>query len=146
VIRPQTAAISGSTGLAVGLAAAFQGLGAPRSAGRIKETLVEGPAGFEALLDELSARAKSRLVAAEDARANPAIVLPLDQAEELFNPDGAAEAGALLDLFSRVLMPAEERPARRILVVATIRSDRVIQYRIHSSGFAQWRGQCGSHF
>src|SRR5205085_2935386 len=39
VIRPETAVITGSSGLAQSLAAAFARLGAPRTLGRIKETL-----------------------------------------------------------------------------------------------------------
>ena len=121
VIRPQTAAISGSTGLAVSLAGAFERLGAARPPGRIKEALGSGADAFGYLLDELLGLAKRRLVAIED---DPAIVLSLDQAEELFNPDGSVEAAAFLDLLAGVLVSTEGTSARRLLVVATMRSDR----------------------
>jgi WD40 repeat protein len=139
VIRPQTAAIGGSTGLAAALAAAFERLGAPHPPGRIKEALAEGTDAFGRLLDELSALAKRRLVTIDEGQADPAIVLPLDQAEELFNPDGAAEAAAFLDLLSGVLAPAEESQARRVLVVATMRSDRyeLIQAERHLAAVTQ---------
>jgi hypothetical protein len=124
VIRPQTAVIGGSTGLAVALAAAFERLGKPRPPGRIKEALAEGADAFGRFLDELLGVAKGRRVGIEEAQADPTIILPLDQAEELFNPDGVIEAGAFLDLLCCVLAPADESPARRLLVVATMRSDR----------------------
>jgi Novel STAND NTPase 1 len=124
VIRPQAAVISGATGLAVSLATAFERLGALRPPGRIKEALAEGVDALGRVLDELSALAKRRLVAIEQTPANPVIILPLDQAEELFNPDGAAEAGLFLDLLSGVLVLAEETPSRRLLIVATMRSER----------------------
>jgi WD40 repeat protein len=124
VIRPQMAVIGGSSGLAVALAATFERLGKSLPPGRIKEVLAQGAEAFGRLLDELLGIAKGRLVGIEQPRADPALVLVLDQAEELFNPDGSTEAGAFLDLLSRVLAPAREGPARRILVVATMRSDR----------------------
>ena len=124
VIRPQTAVISADTGLAVSLATTFERLGALRPPGRIKEALAEGVDALGRILDELSALAKRRLVAIEQTPANPAIILPLDQAEELFNPDGAAEAGHFLDLLSEVLALAEETPSRRLLIVATMRAER----------------------
>ena len=61
VIRPQTAVISGSTGLAVAIAFAFERLGSAPSPGRIKEALADGVDALECLLDELSALAKRRL-------------------------------------------------------------------------------------
>jgi WD40 repeat protein len=124
VIRPQTAVINGSTGLAAALASAFDRLGAAHPPGHIKEALAGGAQVFGRLLDELSALAKRRLVAVGELRSDPAIILPLDQAEELFNQEGATEAEAFLNLLSAVLTPGAERLARRLLVVVTIRSDR----------------------
>jgi hypothetical protein len=105
VIRPQTAVIGGSSGLAVSLAGTFGQLGAPRAPGHIRDMLGDRD-GFVRLLDELSDMAKGRLARLDDHVADPIIVLPLDQAEELFNPDGAAEAARFLDLVSGVLAPA----------------------------------------
>jgi hypothetical protein len=65
---------------------------------RIKQALAEGAGTFGCLLDEVSVLAKRRLVAIDKVQADPAIILPLDQAEELFFPDGVAEAEAFLDL------------------------------------------------
>jgi WD40 repeat protein len=123
VIRPQTAAISGSNGLAVALAGAFERLGEPRPPGRIK-VMLGGVDAFGHLLDELVGLAKRRLVAIKEEETQPTIVLSLDQAEELFNPDGADEAVAFLGILAGMLVPVGGTPARRVLVVATMRSDR----------------------
>ena len=110
VIRPQAAVISGATGLAVSLATAFERLGALRPPGRIKEALAEGVDALGRVLDELSALAKRRLVAIEQTPANPVIILPLDQAEELFNPDGAAELGSFSISFRECSCFPRRRP------------------------------------
>ena len=124
VIRPETAAIGGGTGLAASLSAAFQRFGERRPPGRLKEVLAAGPQGFGSLLDELLARARQRLVGMADERRDPVIVLAVDQAEELFQADGAADAARFLEILASALVPAEGAPARRILAIATIRSDR----------------------
>ena len=124
VIRPETAVISGNAGLAVALAAAFERLGDQRPPGRIKEVLAQGADGFARLLGELSEVAKRRFVGIDQARPDPTIVLCIDQAEELFNADGAAEAATFIALVTGVLAPPDAAPARRILVIATMRSDR----------------------
>jgi len=118
VIRPRSAAISGASGLAVALADTLGRLGSQRPLGSVKETLAMGSDGFGALLDEISGLGRRRLVRHE-ATANPTIVLPIDQAEELFHPDGADEAEALLQM-----MVAALASARRLVIIATIRSDR----------------------
>jgi tetratricopeptide (TPR) repeat protein len=119
VIRPRSAAISGASGLAVALVDTLGRLGSPRSLGAVKETLATGVDSFGALLDEISGLGRRRLIRLDEATANPTIVLPVDQAEELFQPDGAEEAEALLQM-----MVAALAPARRLVVIATIRSDR----------------------
>ena len=124
VIRPGTAVISGNSGLAVALAAGFERLGAPRPLGRIKEELTEGADRLGPLLDELSILAKRRLVAIDASMARPAIVVSIDQAEELFNADGATESSIFLELLAGVLVSSNTTRAPRILVIATIRSDR----------------------
>jgi hypothetical protein len=115
VIRPQTAVINGSEGLAVALSGEFERLGDPRTPGRIKEALAQGSDAFGRLLDELSGQAKCRHVSVDAIKADPAIILSLDQAEELFNPDGAVEAKEFLELVAGVLAPADRVPARPLL-------------------------------
>jgi tetratricopeptide (TPR) repeat protein len=124
VVRPQIAAISGRSGLAVALATTFSRFGEPRALGVVKETLALGPDGFSTLLDEISALARRRLVGLDEARPDPTVILPLDQAEELFNSDGRGEAETFLDLIATMLTRRAGAGDRRLLVVATMRSDR----------------------
>jgi WD40 repeat protein len=121
-VRPESAAVTGPAGLAASLAGGFERLGEQRSVGRIKSALANGE--FGRLLDELSALAKRRLVGTDAGKAEATIVLPLDQAEELFNPEGAEESARFLDLMSEALEPGDPAAGRRLIVVATIRSDR----------------------
>jgi Novel STAND NTPase 1/TIR domain len=122
VIRPEMAVLTGEAGLAEALADTFERLGAPRKLGEIKDSLLtNSPGDLAQLLNEIGSLAKSRLVAVEEAKAQPAIIISIDQAEELFNPDATAESGRFLALLARVLDPAS---AARVLAIATIRSDR----------------------
>jgi len=105
VIRPQTAVISGGSGLAAALAVAFERLGAARPPGRIKEALAGGADQFGRLLDELTDLAKRRLVGLEGERQPLANVLAIDQAEELFNTDGASEASTFWNFLKAYLCP-----------------------------------------
>jgi TIR domain len=124
VIRPQSAVIGGSSGLAASLAGAFERLGAPRAVGHIKDTLTaEGR--FAGLLGGLTDLARRRLAVIDAEAAAPVILLPLDQAEELFNPEGTVEAALFLDLLAAALGPGEHKT--RLLVIATMRSDRYEQ-------------------
>jgi WD40 repeat protein len=122
VIRPETAAISGDSGLAAALAAAAERLGAPRARGRVKEEIAG--AHLRQLLLELVDLAKRRHVHLEQPNFNPTIVLSIDQAEELFNPEGAAEAAAFLELLAALLRSDRAPGSPRVVVLLTIRSDR----------------------
>jgi hypothetical protein len=122
VIRPETAPISGPSGLAAAIAGAFRRLGAPRAPAAIKEELHGGV--LHRLLQDLVELASHRLVGLEQQQGWPAIVLPLDQAEELFNSEGVAEAELFMDLLASVLTPAPSAPLSRVIAVATVRSDR----------------------
>jgi formylglycine-generating enzyme required for sulfatase activity len=119
VIRPQAAVMTGSSGLIASLAAAFEKLGQARSPGRIKEAL--GKSGeFGKLLKELSDLAQRRLVGFETEQ-HLTTILSVDQAEELYSADGAAEAATFLQMLGEMLSP---NSAHRVLALATIRSDR----------------------
>ena len=120
VIRPQGAVISGSTGLAVALATAFERFGAARAPGRVKQMLAaEGAAALGTMLDELAELATARLVRTAGQSPAPTPILALDQAEELFNAEGAAEADILFGALAALL--AGGRPT---LVIVTVRTDR----------------------
>jgi Novel STAND NTPase 1/TIR domain/WD domain, G-beta repeat len=128
VIRPRNAVLSGADGLAPALTAAFAGLGRPLTLGEIEQRLNTGPEAVEALLATLEQRLLERI--AGDAEPQPpSLVLLIDQAEELFNPDGAAEAATFLSLLGSMLSDRDALgvaagACRRALVALTIRSDR----------------------
>jgi hypothetical protein len=138
IIRPQTAVVTGTSGPAVALAVAFERFGAPRTVGRIKELLAAKSDVFGSLLDELSGLARRRLVGLGEGGPDPAIVLSLDQAEELFNAEGASEAATFLELLATILAPSKQSQTRKILVLATDDS----LFTQHEHGFAN--GECAN--
>jgi hypothetical protein len=125
VVRPQSGVISGATGLAQALAGAFQQHGRPRAPGDLKERLLSGLGEFGNLLDELLALVTSQYTGLAQEHDDPAIVLGLDQAEELFNPEAGEEASIFLDVLTDAFATTDVGLRRcRLLVVCTIRSDR----------------------
>ena len=59
----------------------------------------------------------------------PTLVLPVDQAEELFNADAGSEARGFLSVIAKILRDAQSptdasSPAVSLIVAFTIRSDR----------------------
>ncbi len=130
VIRPRNAVLSGPEGLAPALAAAFGSVGRKITLGEIERQLNHGPQALEALLADLEQRLLDRIAGEADLQA-PTLVIPIDQAEELFNPDGAEEARLFLALLAGLLAetesaaePLSSGPPRRAIVLLTIRSDR----------------------
>lgn len=125
VIRPETAVISGSTGLAAAVSTAFSRLGERRPPGVVKATLAaNGPAGLGLILAELAAMAHAHLIRTDATARPPIVVLPLDQTEELFNPEGVAEAKTFLSLLGAALTSGQ-----RVLAIATVRTDRYEQFQ-----------------
>jgi hypothetical protein len=114
-IRPERAALTGENGLLGALEKAFP----DRAKAQLREAIDAGAPALRTLLAELTQGAFARTLAAEDARKAPAIVLAIDQAEELFRADGAEENAALLALI-RGLATSDD-PA--VIVVFAIRSD-----------------------
>ena len=107
------------------LAGAFERLGAPRTPRPHQgDDRRRARSASAACSSELVQAARRRLVHVDQAQADPAIVISIDQAEELFNPDGAEEAATFLALLGGLLTPAAERPAPRVIVLVTMRSDR----------------------
>lgn len=125
VVRPERAAISGSTGLAASLEAAFKERRSARSRAAINDALRE-PGGFQGLLAELQTLSTSFV---EPDGSLPTIVIPVDQGEELFGAEGRAEAERLLALLALTLSSPEgggaAAPAarRQALAIIAIRSD-----------------------
>ena len=57
-------------------------------------------------------------------RAPPTLVLPLDQAEELFTADAGPEAAAFLQLIAELAKPDADGQRLGLIVAGTIRTDR----------------------
>ena len=128
-VRPERAPVTGDRGLAQALRRAQAALNLPATApGQLKARLrgVEGPAALASLLHQLQEGAAVRLLSSADGVPPPTLVLPVDQAEELFNADAGEEARTFLRLLGGALGGGGEVPggAPVLIVAFTIRSDR----------------------
>ena len=125
-IRPERAAISGSQGLLNSLKGALAAAGQPMSLAQVRAELTS-----IGLADLLRRIAPARQQANGPARhTDPTLIVPIDQAEELFASDGQDEALqflAYVDALRQHLSPDESLAAGdrrlRVLFVLTIRSD-----------------------
>jgi hypothetical protein len=110
VIRPERAALTGENGLLHALEAALP----THTRADLRRAIEAGASAVRPLLAELMGK-----IPFGDADRPPTIVLAIDQAEELFRPDGASEGIALLELirdFTR-----DDNPA--LIAIFAIRSD-----------------------
>jgi tetratricopeptide (TPR) repeat protein len=119
VVRPERSAVTGEeNGLLHAIEVAFAARAIPRSRAGVRRAITGGASTLRPLLAELVADAIKPMLQAEDAR-KPAIVLAIDQAEELLEGDGAQEGEILLNLVRDLV--AQDDPA--VVVLFTIRSD-----------------------
>jgi WD40 repeat protein len=151
VVRPERNPLTGAHGLAAALHGARQAFGLRGvPLGHIKAACLNDPSRVVELLLELRGEAANRLAAGEqhngpeadadrsgqhphpgidltagaDENASaPTMVLPLDQAEELFAADAAREAEQFLALLAD-LLPTVNAADLGLVVAATIRTDR----------------------
>jgi hypothetical protein len=123
-IRPRSAPLSGSEGLAEGLMQAFEKLRAPRALGDLKAILREGENALPPLLAELQERASVTLVGEGRAQVDrpPTIVLAVDQAEELFADESNRETATFLRVLASALKQGPE-----MIALATVRVDGYAQ-------------------
>jgi tetratricopeptide (TPR) repeat protein len=119
VVRPESAAISSETGLLRTIETALAAQGLRHSRAEIRDAIDRGAEGLRPLLAELVERASAAMLSDEKNGKPPALVLAIDQAEELFLGEGAQEGMALLDLIRD--LTSEDRPA--VIAMFTIRSD-----------------------
>ncbi|WP_350222972.1 AAA family ATPase [Mycolicibacterium porcinum] len=117
VVRPERHALTGDAGLARSIHRLRDevGLRAP-SLGEVKNAIHDSDQ-LRGWLAEAVAAARDRV---PDLERPPTLVLPLDQAEELFGVDAGEEGQAFLELLGRLLTDVD----LDMVVVATIRSDR----------------------
>ncbi|MEV0028080.1 TIR domain-containing protein [Nocardia sp. NPDC050793] len=118
VVRPERAPVTGSLGLARSLHASRARLGLDSPAlGAIKSACLSRINEVRELFVQMREAAKRRLL---DDVPPPTIVLPIDQGEELFNPDAGHEAEHLLRIIARLAHDS----AVDLVVAIAIRADR----------------------
>jgi WD40 repeat protein len=138
IMRPERHALTGQHGFATAIDNARQALGlSDTPLGDIENACLDDPDRVYALLVELRAAAakwvadtgldgnsqSTRAADAADESSAPTLVLPLDQAEELFSADAGDQAKQFLTLLAEVAgrINAEDLG---LIVAATIRTDR----------------------
>ena len=114
-VRPERAALYGENGLLPALEAALPN----RTRADLRAAIRGGAEALRPLLADMVAEQSGRLLSEEAGVKPPAIVLAIDQAEELFREEGETEASALLALVRD--LTREDEPV--VIVVFAIRSD-----------------------
>jgi hypothetical protein len=125
IVRPERAVLTGELGLAHSIHQLRSRMGFARPLlGEIKNAChheqVECLRGW---LEEPRQAARDRLLDVPSEQAAPTLVLPVDQAEELFNADAGPEAPHFLELLAS-LVQHEAGVTPALIVAATIRADR----------------------
>ncbi len=129
IVRPERNALVGDSGLAQAIVKTRSSVGLSQpSLGEIKAACGNGDVSAVAgWLAEIRQEAAARLVnrgdGEADAAAAPTLVLPLDQAEELFSADSGDSADAFLRLLAGVIGELNINEIG-LAVAATIRTDR----------------------
>jgi WD40 repeat protein len=118
-VRPQGAPITGPMGLILGLETAFRARGVPRTRASIREALGRA-SGLADLVFELRGHSHKAI---GGPNRPPTIILPIDQAEELFERDGPAENQEFLALVGGALTAAATEPSAAFIVIIAVRSD-----------------------
>ncbi len=134
VVRPGRNALTGDAGLAAAIWHARDKLGisAP-SLGEIKSACTGDIERLRELLIEVQKAAADRLpdpVHGDEKPIPPTLILPLDQAEELFSADAGAQGAQLMSLIRRLTVRTDLQPLS-LIVVATIRTDRYEVMQTH---------------
>jgi formylglycine-generating enzyme required for sulfatase activity len=119
VMRPERAAIESASGLLRTLDAAFAEarLGVTRA--QIRAAIDGGAEALSALLTRLAESRRVAALAGEPSPEPPTLVLSVDQGEELFLAEGAAEARPFLALLKDLAVTS----APKLIVIVAIRSD-----------------------
>jgi WD40 repeat protein len=125
-VRPQRRVLTGDTGLARALhtTRASFGLHSPNLA-QIKEACLGGDAGrVRTWLVEAQHAACERLLDRPADAPVPTLLLPIDQAEELFGADAGHETSLFLRLIAELARPDDGGDALGLIAAITIRTDR----------------------
>lgn len=135
IVRPERSVLTGQSGLAAAIYAGRRSFGLTKpSLGEIKKACLSGDvdrvaAWFNEIRDEAAARLLER-GHDEDAPVAPTLLLPLDQAEELFSADAGEQADEFLRLLEGVGRQLNTAQAG-LVVTATIRTDRYELMQTH---------------
>ena len=125
ILRPGRHALTGDTGLAHAICAGRRRLGLNEPAlGDIEAACTTDPAAVRMLLAECRQAAAQGMPDAGPDAPLPTLVLPLDQAEELFTADAGTEAAAFLRLIAELAQPDADGHRLGLIVAGTIRTDR----------------------
>ncbi len=124
IVRPGRDVLTGDRGFARSVHRLRVGLGLNHPAlGDIKDACLRADAAFLAgLLEEVRQVAGQRLLDDTEATPLPTVVLPLDQAEELFSADAGPQAPRFLALLAQ-LLGSGDGAARGMVAACTIRTD-----------------------
>ncbi len=125
IMRPERRALTGDTGLAQAISAGRRRLGLEQPPlGDIEIACTADAAAVRTLLAECRQAAAHQVPDAGPDAAPPTLVLPLDQAEELFTADAGPEAAAFLRLIAELAKPDADGQRLGLVVAGTIRTDR----------------------
>jgi hypothetical protein len=125
IMRPERHPLTGDTGLAYAIYGGRRRLGLEQPAlGDIEIACTADAAAVRTLLAECRQAAAQRVPDAGPDAAPATVVLPLDQAEELFTADAGAEAAAFLQLIVELAEPDADGQRLGLIVAGTIRTDR----------------------
>nr|WP_197023645.1 TIR domain-containing protein [Rhodococcus sp. UNC363MFTsu5.1] len=123
IVRPERNALTGDSGLAQSIHAMRVRLGLTRpTLGEIKAACPDGVDRLREWLLEAQQAARARVLDLPPDAPAPALILPVDQAEELFGVDAGAQARQLLSLLARLMRDANGDRVS-MFVVLTIRAD-----------------------
>ncbi|MFG1774425.1 TIR domain-containing protein [Nocardia salmonicida] len=120
IVRPHRRALTGDAGFARSIHALRVGVGLRRPGLTEIEDSVRDIEQVRAWLIEAQQAARERVLDSDEDPV-PTLILPIDQAEELFGPEAGEQAGVLLTLLGGLL---DRERGITMIAVATIRSDR----------------------
>jgi WD40 repeat protein len=134
IVRPDRNVMVGDGGFAASIRATRAALGLTGSAlGEIKSACLAGDSEqIVTWLREIRRAAAAQLLerGGDGDAAAPTLVLPLDQAEELFNAEAAGSAEPFMALLRKVLVESNDGELG-LVVAATIRTDRYEVMQTH---------------
>lgn len=119
VIRPERSVLHGDTGLVRSLSMALKARGIIRTRAAVRDAVAAGSEGIRVLLAELADAARVPSDTDGIQARVPAVVLAVDQAEELFHSEGGPETSTFFTLLRELCWNADPS----LIVIFTIRSD-----------------------